>query len=676
MISTALSDRAATLRNTLNYHNHRYYVLDDPEIADAEYDRLFAELVALEREYPELRTSDSPTQRVGAPGAEGFGPVTHSQAMLSLANVFSRQDLADFDKRVRERLGRDHVTYMAEPKVDGLAISLRYEEGLLVRAATRGDGAVGEDVTANVRTIRACPLRLAGSDVPQSLDVRGEVYLPKAGFEALNERQKAQGARIFANPRNAAAGSLRQLDPAITAMRPLSLFCYAIGAIVGVDAPPTQEALLVFLRDLGLPVNEDRRVVEDYEGCLAYYEDIGQRRDQLPYEIDGVVYKVNSMEEQRLLGVLSRSPRWAVAHKFPAEEAVTRVVGIDVQVGRTGALTPVALLEPVSVGGVTVSHATLHNPDELARRDVRVGDWVSIRRAGDVIPEIVAVLIDRRPKEARPFVFPTHCPVCGSPVLREEGVIARCAGGLVCRAQRRQSVRHFASRRALDIEGLGDKLVLQLVESGRVETVADLYTLTPAELAQLERMGERSGANVYAALERSRETTLPRFLYGLGIPEVGEATALVLAQHFGDLEALMAADEDSLQGVNDVGPVVAHAIYTFFTEPHNRAVINALKAAGIHWAPFKRPEQGPLSGKTVVLTGALSSMTREQAKAALIACGAKVATSVSRRTDFVVAGSDAGSKEQRARELGVTVIDEDHLRAWLDDRHPAPGDRR
>ncbi|MHB8254161.1 MAG: NAD-dependent DNA ligase LigA [Acidiferrobacter sp.] len=675
MIPSAIVDRAATLRDTINYHNHRYHVLDDPEISDAEYDLLFAELVSLEQKYPELATPDSPTQRVGAPVGDGFGPVVHGQPMLSLGNVFSAQDLADFDKRVRERLGHGDVIYVAEPKLDGLAISLRYEEGLLVQAATRGDGAVGEDVTANVRTIRACPLRLSGTKVPQSLEVRGEVYLPRAGFVALNEQQKGQGGRPFANPRNAAAGSLRQLDPRITATRPLSLFCYAVGAMVGCDPPISQEALLVFLRGLGLPVNADRRVVVGYDGCLAYYEDIGRRRTQLPYEIDGVVYKVNSVQEQRILGVLSRSPRWAVAHKFPAEEAVTQVVGIDVQVGRTGALTPVALLKPVGVGGVVVSHATLHNPDELARRDVRVGDWVSVRRAGDVIPEIVGVVIARRPPQAQPFVFPTSCPVCGSPVVRDDGVIARCAGGLVCRAQRWQSICHFAARRALDIEGLGDKLIEQLVESGRVETVADLYTLTRSELSQLERMGERSAANVHAAIARSRDTTLPRFLYGLGIPEVGEATALALAQHFGDLDELMEADENRLTEVPDVGPVVAHAIFAFFAESHNRAVIEALRTAGVHWPALPKPIRGPLLGKTVVLTGTLVGMTREEAKAALIAHGAKVASSVSKRTDFVVAGRDAGSKAQRAEELGVAVVDEERLREWLDDRQSPSGNR-
>lgn len=672
MIPSSVLERAAALRAALCHHNQRYYVFDDPEISDAEYDRLFSELVALEHDFPEVRTPDSPTQRVGAPAAEGFGPVAHGQAMLSLANVFSPEELADFDKRVRDRLGCQEVGYVAEPKLDGLAISLRFEKGLLVQAATRGDGTVGEDVTANVRTIRACPLRLATEDAPESIEVRGEVYLPKAGFLALNKRQVEAGGRPFANPRNAAAGSLRQLDPRITATRPLSLFCYGIGVLRGGKMPESQEALLDFLLRLGLPVNRDRGVVQGYEGCLAYYENMKVRRSLLPYEIDGVVYKVNSLPQQRILGELSRSPRWAVAHKFPAEEAVTRVRGIEIQVGRTGALTPVALLEPVGVGGVTVSHATLHNPDEMARRDVRVRDWVTVRRAGDVIPEIVSVLRDRRPADSEPFVFPNRCPVCGSPVVRENGVIARCAGGLVCQAQRRQSIHHFASRRALDIEGLGEKLIEKLVDTGRVKTVADLYNLSAAELAQLERMGEKSGSNVYAAIQRSRATTLPRFLYALGIPQVGESTALTLAQSFGDLGALMRADEARLVKVPDVGPVVAHAIHTFFAEPHNHSVIDALRAAGVRWEPLPMPTHGPLSGKTVVLTGTFADMSRDQAKALLMTRGAKVVASVSSRTDWVIAGREPGSKVQKARELGIPVIDEDGLRAWLDGPSSGP----
>ncbi|WP_297388587.1 NAD-dependent DNA ligase LigA [Acidiferrobacter sp.] len=658
--------RAAWLRATLDYHNYRYYVLDDPEISDADYDRLFAELVELERARPDLARPDSPTQRVGTRPSTAFAPVVHGQAMLSLANVFSEQELADFDRRVRERLGHDDVIYVAEPKFDGLAVSLRYEDGLLVRAATRGDGATGEDVTANVRTIRSCPLRLQGAAPPRVLEVRGEIYMPRDGFLRLNAAQRAQGGKPFANPRNAAAGSLRQLDPAISAQRPLRLFCYGTGEWSGGTPPRSQEQLLAMLADFGLPVNPERRVVTGYGGCLGYYEDLGRRRARLAYEIDGVVYKVNDVAEQRLLGELSRTPRWAVAHKFPSEEAVTQVERIDVQVGRTGALTPVAVLAPVAVGGVMVSHATLHNPDELARKDVRIGDSVSVRRAGDVIPEIVGVVLDLRPRDAQPFSFPDHCPVCGSPVVRDQGVVARCAGGLVCQAQRRQTIRHFASRRAMDIEGVGDKLVEQLVESGLVETVADLFKLTASDLAGLERMGERSAAKVTQAIAASRATTLPRFLYALGIPEVGEATARALARHFASLEALMAADEHELTAVPDVGPVVAHAIAVFFAEPHNRAVITGLKAAGVHWPALERPGRGPLSGKTVVLTGTLEDMTREEARAALEGLGAKVSSSVSPRTDYVVAGRDPGSKVKRAEEYGVPVIDEQGLRAWLD----------
>ncbi len=668
--------RAAELRALLDHHNYRYYVLDDPEISDAEYDRLFAELVQLERERPDLATPDSPTQRVGARPSTAFAPVVHGQPMLSLGNVFSEQELADFDRRVRERLGHDHVVYVAEPKLDGLAVNLRYENGVLMHAATRGDGMTGEDVTANVRTIRVCPLRLRTPTPPRILEVRGEVYLPRDGFLRLNESQIAQGAKPFANPRNAAAGSLRQLDPAVSARRPLRLFCYAAGEWLGGEPPPgTQEALLTVLADLGLPVNPERRVVVGYEGCLRYYEDLGRRRAHLAYEIDGVVYKVNDVREQQILGELSRSPRWAVAHKFPAEEAVTQVVRIDVQVGRTGALTPVAVLAPVAVGGVTVSHATLHNPDELARKDVRVGDFVGVRRAGDVIPEIVGVVFDRRPAGTVPFAFPDHCPVCGSPVVRDKGVIARCAGGLICQAQRRQTIRHFASRRAMDIVGLGDKLVEQLVESGTVETVADLYRLKPSDLTRLERMGEKSATKVITAIAASRQTTLPRFLYALGIPEVGEATALALARHFAKLEALMAADEEQLTEVADVGPIVAHAIATFFSEPHNRQVIAALRAAGVQWPALEKPAGGALSGKTVVLTGTLEGMTRDEARAALEGLGAKVATSVSARTDYVVAGRDPGSKAARAQELGVPIVGEDELRAWLDGRRSDFGDR-
>jgi len=659
------AQRALELREALDYHNHRYYVDDNPEISDAAYDRLFTELLALERAYPELQTPDSPTQRVGAQAQTAFQPVTHGVPMLSLGNVFSEEELIEFDQRIRERLRREDISYVAEPKLDGLAISLRYERGVFVQAATRGDGVTGEDVTANVRAIRTCPARLLGADIPSSLEVRGEVYMPRAGFIALNETQKAQGARPFANPRNAAAGSLRQLDPTVSAKRPLSLFCYAVGRVEGGAPPDSQSQMLSWLEGLGLPVNPERATVVGYAGCLRYYEDLAKRRALLPYEIDGVVYKVNKTQDQRVLGELSRQPKWAIAHKFPAEEAVTQVVSIEVQVGRTGALTPVAVLEPVAVGGVMVSHATLHNPEELARKDVRVGDFVRVRRAGDVIPEIVSVLLERRPPQAESFIFPEQCPVCGSSVLREEGVIARCAGGLTCAAQRRESIRHFASRRALDIEGLGDKLIAQLVDSDRIRTVADLYTLSEPELAQRERMGDKSAAKIVAAIARSCETRLPRFLYGLGIPQVGEATALALAQEFGDLPELMEASIERLTRVADVGPIVAQAIATFFADRHNREVIAALIEAGVRWPKMEKRVPGALAGKTIVLTGTLAGMTRDEAKAALVARGAKVVGSVSKRTDWVVVGDDSGSKADRARELGIACLTEAEFQTLL-----------
>ncbi len=666
MIPKAVRQRAASLREQIREHNYLYYVLDNPEITDAEYDALFKELAGIERQYPELVTADSPTQRVGEAVTDGFRPVVHGQPMLSLSNVFDADDLADFDRRVRERLGVDVVTYVGEPKLDGLAVNILYEGGLLKQAATRGDGTVGEDVTANVRTVRGCPLRLRGSDVPARLEVRGEIYITKAGLAALNARQLAAQGRPFANPRNAAAGSLRQLNPAVTAQRPLSLFCYAAGDFVGGRMPQTQADLLVFLKEIGLPVNPERRVVQGVEGCLAYYADLERRRDGLGYDIDGVVYKVNSLRDQARLGAVSRSPRWAVAHKFPPEEMPTRVEAIEVQVGRTGALTPVAVLKPVAVGGVVVSHATLHNAFELARRDIRVGDMVHVRRAGDVIPEITDVRLNERPSWAVPFVFPDHCPVCGSPVVRAEGgMITRCAGGLFCPAQRKQTVRHFASRRALDIEGVGEKLVDQLVDTGLVRTVADLYHLSVEQLQKLERMGLRSAQKLVEAISRSRRTTLPKLLYGLGIPEVGEATAQVLARHFQTLDALMAADEETLMTVPDIGPVAAHAIRTFFTESHNHKVIAALKAAGLEIAPMAAIVPSPVAGKVIVLTGSLRGLTRAQAQAALRARGAKVTESVSAHTDYVVAGDDPGSKIERARTLGIPVVTEAQLQEWL-----------
>ncbi|MCU0935697.1 MAG: NAD-dependent DNA ligase LigA [Gammaproteobacteria bacterium] len=660
--------RAAELRRLVEHHNYRYYVLDAPEVPDAEYDRLLRELQDLEALYPDLVTADSPTQRVGATPIESFGEVAHEVPMLSLANAFTEEEVGDFDRRVRERLGVGRVEYAAETKIDGLAVSLLYEDGRFARAATRGDGTRGEDVTANVRTIKAVPLRLQSEEPPRLLEVRGEVFLTLAGFRALNERQRARGEKTFANPRNAAAGSLRQLDPAVTAARPLTFFCYGVARCEGRDLPDRHVETLRVLAGWGLRVSPEARVVEGVEGCLAYYAELGRRRPTLGYEIDGVVYKVDRLDQQAALGFVSRAPRWALAHKFPAQEELTRVVGVEFQVGRTGALTPVARLEPVFVGGATVSNATLHNMDEVERKDVRVGDTVIVRRAGDVIPEVVGVLTERRPPGAVPVVMPEACPVCGSQVVRAEGeAAARCSGGLYCPAQRKEAIRHFASRRAMDVEGLGEKLVDQLVDRGLVQTVADVYGLTAADLAALDRMGEKSAENLVAAIDRGRETTLPRFLFALGVREVGEATARTLAGYFGTLDAIAEADEDALQGAPDVGPIVARHVASFFRQPHNREVIAALRAAGVHWpegAP-NRAAAAPLAGQTFVLTGTLSTLGREEAKARLLALGAKVTGSVSAKTRYVVVGADPGSKLERARDLGVETLDEEAFLALL-----------
>ncbi len=660
--------RAAELRRLIEHHNYRYYVLDAPEVPDAEYDRLLRELQDLEARVPGLVTPDSPTQRVGAAPLESFGEVAHEVPMLSLANAFTEAEVRDFDRRVRERLGVERVEYAAETKIDGLAVSLRYEGGRLARAATRGDGTRGEDVTANVRTIKAVPLRLRGEDLPLILEVRGEVFMTLVGFREMNERQRARGEKTFANPRNAAAGSLRQLDPAVTADRPLTFFCYGVARCEGLDLPGRHVETLRTLAAWGLRVSPEARVVEGAEGCLAYYADLGHRRQALGYEIDGVVYKVDRLDQQAALGFVSRAPRWAVAHKFPAQEEITRVVGVEFQVGRTGALTPVARLEPVFVGGATVSNATLHNMDEVERKDVRVGDTVIVRRAGDVIPEVVGVLVERRPPDAASVVMPESCPVCGSQVVRAEGeAVARCSGGLYCPAQRKEAVRHFASRRAMDVEGLGEKLVDQLVDRGLVRTVADVYGLTAADLAALDRMGEKSAENLVGAIDHSRETTLPRFLFALGVREVGEATARTLASHFGTLDAIAAADEEALQGAPDVGPIVARHVASFFRQPHNREVIAALRAAGVRWPEGEpaRAAAAPLAGQTFVLTGTLSTLGREEAKARLLALGAKVTGSVSAKTRYVVVGADPGSKLERARELGVETLDEEAFLALL-----------
>ena len=662
--------RAAELRETIARHDHLYHVLDAPEIADAEYDRLFADLVALEAAHPELAVPDSPTRRVGGAPLEAFAEVVHEVPMLSLANAFDESGVADFDRRVRERLELaegEEVEYVAETKLDGIAVSLRYEGGRLAVAATRGDGTRGEDVTSNVRTIRSIPLGLAGGGYPESLEVRGEVYLPLDRFERLNEEQRARGEREFVNPRNAAAGGLRQLDPRATRTRRLMFFCHGAGDAAGVPSAPTHRELLQRMDEWGLRVSPDVRVVQGVSGCVDYYREIEGRRESLGYQIDGVVYKVNRLDDQRRLGAVSRAPRWALAHKFPAEEAVTTLLGIDVQVGRTGSLTPVARLEPVFVGGVTVTNATLHNQDEIARKDVRVGDRVVVRRAGDVIPQVLRVVDpEKRPPDAPVFEMPDECPVCGAPAARVEGQAAtRCTAGLGCPAQRKEAIRHFASRRAMDIEGLGEKLVDQLVEKRFVGTVADLYRLNGRrdEIAALERMGELSAYNLLAAIEGSRGLPLPRFLYALGIPEVGEATAGSLARHFGKLHRIREADEASLAEVRDVGPIVAAHVAAFFEA--NREVVDDVNvAARPAPVPVERPdaEEGgeplPLAGEVVVLTGTLAAMTRDEAKDRLETLGAKVTGSVSKRTTLVVCGENPGSKRDRAEALGVRTMEE------------------
>ena len=669
---------AAWLRAELERHNHAYYVLDAPTIPDAEYDKLFRELQGLEAEYPELLTADSPTQRVGAAPLKEFPPRQHGVPMLSLNNAFAPEEVEAFDKRVRDGLETiAAIDYAVDPKFDGLAISLTYEQGVFTCGATRGDGVSGEEVTPNLRTLRCIPLRLQGEGWPALIEVRGEVLMFKADFAELNARQRERGDKEFANPRNAAAGSLRQLDSKITAGRPLSFFAYGVG--VGADglAVKTHGELMEKLSGWGFPVAEERRVVQGSRGLLGYFAEIGEKRPSLPYDIDGVVYKVNRLDWQAQLGFVSRAPRFAIAHKFPAEEALTEVLGIDVQVGRTGAITPVARLKPVFVGGVTVTNATLHNEDEVRRKDVRVGDTVIVRRAGDVIPEVVAIVPEKRPTRDLfggeplhpPFELPKTCPECGSAVARgEDEAIARCTGGLYCPAQRKQALWHFAARRAMDIEGLGDKLVDQLVDAGLVHSPADLYGLTLETLAGLERMGEKSAQNLLAAIDKSRQTTLARFIFGLGIRNVGEATARDLAKYFGGLDALLAADSAALQMVPDVGPVVAESLAAFFAEAHNREVIDGLRRAGVHWPEGEPAQAGPqlFAGKTLVLTGTLPTLKRDEAKAMIEAAGGKVAGSVSKKTDYVVAGEEAGSKLEKALELGVSVIDEAELMKLLE----------
>ncbi|EGW54903.1 NAD-dependent DNA ligase LigA [Candidatus Endoriftia persephonae] len=736
------------LREQIRFHNRQYYVYDAPQIPDAEYDRLMRQLQVLEAEHPELLSDDSPTQRVGGEPLQGFAEVHHRVAMLSLDNAFNAQKINEFDRRVRDQLGLAadaSLIYAAEPKLDGLAISLRYEQGRLVQAATRGDGSCGEDVSSNVRTIKAIPLRLIGDDVPPVLEVRGEIFMPKAGFARLNEAARQQGEKEFVNPRNAAAGSLRQLDPRITAQRPLAFFCYGFGEIAGGPLEQSQSQSILRLRDWGLPVSPLLEQVDGVDGIVDYYQRIEAQREHLNYEIDGVVFKVDLFEQQQQLGFIARAPRWAIAYKFPAQEELTRVEAVEFQVGRTGAITPVARLQPVFVGGVTVSNATLHNMDEVLRKDVRPGDTVYVRRAGDVIPEVVRVLPERRPSDSKPVELPKLCPVCGSEVVRPEGeAVARCSGGLYCPAQRKEAIKHFASRKALDIEGLGDKLVEQLVEQGLVKDPADLFTLSLEELAGLERMAEKSAQNLLDALERSKQTSLARFLFALGIREVGDATAAALARHFRDLQPLMTAERDdfihdsgikgvgastaqaicdtlagplpaeplaggladwlagmNVRGLNravaerlserfgslealrqatpellrreqrslveGVGPIVADHIVTFFRQPHNQEVIEKLRQVGVNWeeeAPPETPAESPLLGKTVVLTGTLSR-PRSAIKAELQALGAKVTGSVSKNTDYLIAGAEAGSKLSKAQQLGVEILDEAGLARLL-----------
>ncbi len=660
--------RITELREQLNRHSYLYYVQDNPEIPDSEYDRLYRELQQLEQKYPDLVTSDSPTQRVGEQPLASFSQVTHRVPMLSLDNVFNEDELRAFFKRIHDRLELDEEPdFNAEPKLDGLAVSLVYEKGLLIQAATRGDGATGENVTQNVRTIHSVPLRLRGKGYPALLEVRGEIFMPKDGFNRLNEHAQEKGEKTFVNPRNAAAGSLRQLDPRITASRPLAFYCYSTGAVVGGELPGTQNEVLSQLQQWGLPVCPEVRQVRGIEGCVRYYERIQRQRDGLPYDIDGVVYKVNNLALQHRLGFVARAPRWAIAHKFPAQEEVTYISSVDFQVGRTGAITPVARLEPVFVGGVTVSNATLHNMDEIERKDVRIGDRVFIRRAGDVIPEVVRVVPDSRKKNVKKIKMPVHCPVCGSDIERIEGeAVARCTGGLVCKAQRTEAIKHFASRKAMDIDGLGDKLVDQMVASGMIETVVDLYRLDVDAIARMERMGQKSAENLITAINHSRKPTLAKLIYALGIREVGETTARSLALSYGSLQAILETDEGALQQVQDIGPVVAKHITHFFAQAHNQQVIEQLlKEINIQNPSVSKDKQA-LAGKTFVITGTLSSMTRDEAKELLQSTGAKVSGSVSAKTDYLLAGEKAGSKLARAENLGVEIIDEAGLRALLE----------
>ncbi|MGC1509526.1 NAD-dependent DNA ligase LigA [Ketobacter sp.] len=658
----SISQQIDALREQLREHNYRYYVLDDPSVPDVEYDRLFQQLKALEQENPDLITPDSPTQRVGDTPLTAFNQIRHRLPMLSLDNVFNADELVAFDRRIRERLGtEDEIEFVCEPKLDGLAVSLLYEQGVLVQAATRGDGQTGEDITQNIRTIDSVPLRLRGQGYPDLLEVRGEVFMPLDGFNEFNRQAAARGEKTFANPRNAAAGSLRQLDSRITALRPLDIYCYSVGFVEGGALTKTHYDNLMQLKQWGFRINSEVERVTGAAALQSYHDRILHKRDALGYEIDGIVYKVNSLKLQAELGFVSRAPRWATAHKFPAQEELTQLLGIEFQVGRTGAITPVARLEPVFVGGVTVSNATLHNMDEVARMDVRVGDTVIVHRAGDVIPKVVKVVLERRPDKTEPVQLPQQCPVCQSDIVKADGeAVARCSGGLFCRAQVKEAIKHFASRKALDVDGLGDKLVEQMVDLELISQVSDLYLLTAEQVAAMERMGEKSAQNLINALEASKHTTLPRFLFALGIREVGEATALNLATHFGCLQKLQSADHETLLQVQDVGPIVADYIETFFQQAHNLDVIEKLQQAGVQWEDIEVAEQGeqPLAGQTFVLTGTLAEMTRDEAKAYLQKLGAKVSGSVSKKSSAVVAGEKAGSKLTKAESLDVPVLTE------------------
>jgi DNA ligase (NAD+) len=658
--------RLQELRQQLNYHNYRYYVLDDPNIPDAEYDRLYAQLQQLEQQHPHLISPDSPTQRVGEAPLSAFDQVAHEVPMLSLDNAFDDEELEDFNRRLQDRLkSTDDIEFACEPKLDGIAISLLYREGLLVRGATRGDGTTGEDISLNVRTIPSIPLRLLGEGFPPLLEVRGEIYMPKKGFDELNDKARSAGEKTFVNPRNAAAGSLRQLDPKITASRPLEMCAYSVGWSEGGDLPERHTDVLEALHGWGFLINPEMKAVANIQGCIDYYRALAQKREQLAYDIDGIVFKVNHRGLQERLGFVSRAPRWAIAYKFPAQEEMTLLEDVEFQVGRTGAITPVARLEPVFVGGVTVSNATLHNRDEIDRLGVKVKDTVIVRRAGDVIPQVVSVVKAKRPTDATEIVFPDHCPVCESPVETLPGeVVARCSGGLICGAQRKEAIKHFVSRKALDIDGLGDKLVEQLVDEGLIDSVADLYKLEAETVAGLERMGAKSADNLIAALEASKQTSLDRFLYALGIREVGEATARGLSRHFGSLPALMDASEEQLQKVDDVGPVVAHFVAEFFQQPHNLEAVQALQDAGVYWPDVEvEAREEPLEGKTYVVTGSFSTIKRNDAKKMLQDLGAKVAGSVSAKTHCVVVGGGAtnNSKYVKAQELGIDTMTEEQL---------------